>query len=253
MGKAAKSMISDSKLENSEVTDVQNCVILMVGLSQHGKSSTLNSLLGKDYFLVGNNGLSKTKDVVVRMHPEVNNLFFIDTPGINETDPDVTKEKIMMKISKCTKDLKNPYLIFFCRRFTHPQTQDYIDFKKLSNSLREKWPTVPMFLIYTRCCDIPDMGILGDSHVKEDIRKYQAKPFSYKKKIAKFLAFRDLRIRQAEEDGFHKVFFIENDMDEDGKLPDDSDCWDPLIRVLQELSPLKNKCISNPNERNLNK
>merc|ERR1712224_261833 len=81
------------------------------------------------------------------------------------------------------------------------------------------------------------------------IRKYQGKPYSYSKIAAKYAAFRDLRTRQATEDGFQQVFFVENDQDEQGKLPDDTNCWTPIVGAISQLSPVIKKCIINPKNR----
>eukprot|EP00463_Aulacantha_scolymantha_P001837 TRINITY_DN2460_c0_g1_i1.p1 TRINITY_DN2460_c0_g1~~TRINITY_DN2460_c0_g1_i1.p1 ORF type:complete len:141 (-),score=7.90 TRINITY_DN2460_c0_g1_i1:211-633(-) len=109
--------------------------------------------------------------------------------------------------------------------------------------IKKKWPHIPLWLVWTRSCDKPDIGVLKESDVVENIRKYAQ---SNTKKVAEFLAFRDRRFLEAKKDGYLHIFCVDNDRDEEGLLPDSSNCWSPLIKHLSEISPKIKKCISDP-------
>lgn len=128
-------------------------------------------------------------------------------------------------------------LILVCRRFTHPQTKDYVNLKKLVSRVSKKWPNAPVVLVYTRASDKPDMNIVKS--LEPGVLKYLKEPYSYPRKAAKFAAFRNLRIWQAKQDDYHAVFFFENQAgDNEWKLPDGSACLNPLVNFLAQLSPV---------------
>merc|ERR1712105_136140 len=90
--------------------------------------------------------------------------------------------------------------ILVCRRFTHPNTKDYGILKQLIGNVSKKFKQTPIIIVYTRSHDKPDAGIA--TNLDEDVKKYSKDPYNFKKKAAKFCAFRNQRIIQAKRDGF---------------------------------------------------
>jgi len=212
---------------------MKECRIMVIGLSQHGKSTTLNTIFGEECFPSGKTGQSTTTVVRERQHPKVKNLIFIDTPGLSDTKRN--DEEIYKGILKFAKG-KDLHCIIVCRRFAHPNTKDYVTLKNLVARVSKVWKKTPIIIVYTRSHDKPDAHIANN--LKEDVTKYCQDPYKYEKKVAKFAAFRNMRIIQAKRDGFHACFFFENQAaDEDWKLPDESSCLDPLINFITQLSP----------------
>lgn len=210
----------------------KKCRIMVIGLSQHGKSTTLNTIFGEECFPAGMNGESTTVTVKERQHPRDDSLVFIDTPGLSDTTRN--DREILNGIMKHAKG-KPLDAILVCRRFTHPNTHDYAILKDLTQKVSKQWKKTPIIMVYTRSQDKPDAGIVQNL---ADVKKYAAPPYSYKKRGQKFAAFRNFRIAQAKKDGYHACFFFENQgADEDWQLPDGSSCLDPFVNFLAHLSP----------------
>lgn len=65
------------------------------------------------------------------------------------------------------------------------------------------------------------------------------KNYEYKKAAAEHAAFRNYLVLKKDSANFHRIFFIDNDNDESGLLPDKTPCWVALVNALAELFPSK--------------
>merc|ERR1712130_338264 len=217
-------------------TDKENFVILFIGLAQHGKTTTLTNLFGENLEGKVDNNSGKRKINVLR-HPKDKSLVFLDVPGVVASDKDYSEKKIEGEILNIQREVGDPDIIIVCRNFTHAQTGDYGVLKKLVNAMSRKFSRAHLLLVYTRSADAPDLGILNKNETQKEIAKYQQPPYNYGAKAAKHAAFRNMRVEQANDERFHRVFFIENDADEEGILPDKTKCWYPLVNALAKISP----------------
>jgi len=214
--------------------DKKNYVCLFIGLAKHGKTTTLNNLFGKDWEGKIDGGRRR---VEILKHRKSKNLVFLDVPGISATDQNYNERKLEQEVINAVSEVGEPDIIFVCRQFTHSQTGDYQILKRLVNSMSRKYSRAHLLLIYTRSCDAPDIDIIKKTQkIKSQVEFYKQN-YNYTARAAKHAAFRNYRVTQANKERFHRVFFIENDDDEGGSLPDKTECWIPIVNALAKIAP----------------
>lgn len=225
-------------VNNGVVTKIKQNIanrytLLVIGCSQHGKSTTLNTIFGDECFPSGDTGQSTTKNVSIKQHPKYSHLTFVDTPGFFDSvhDNDHTYNKILESAGLMRIDL-----IMICRKFDDVETADYREFEKIRKRLSKHWNNPATIIVYTKSGScLPNSGIMRNLQNEQQI--YQNEPYSYDKHVSKYAVFRDLRVCQANHDGYDAVFFVENDADEKGKLPTGTCCLTPLVNFLTALFP----------------
>lgn len=221
---------------------VDSSILLLLGVPGHEKDATFDNLFSKKNKSQRtasrqiNGRKLKTK---VEKYGEDESLIIINTPDINQTIQQNLHTTIFKEIEKCASDTGDPTTVIACRKLLYPENGGFRALQSVIRYIEDKWEKTTRILVYTQSSDTPHTGTSSKEFIVKERQKYEKKGLTQKQ--ANCRALYNLRIAQAKKLGFGAVFFIDNTILTDQEsLPDETNCWIPIVRFLGETSVLRN-------------